>query len=575
MPTHFEPLESPVHNALYPRDTNPPVNWFTGPDNRFAPPGDPHFPYVLTTYRLTEHHTAGGMSRFLPHLVRTAASDVHRALARARAAGRPRKWRRCLRRLAARRRRSEGAGQPAACARCKSMGAPCIRSRCRFISARVGPSAATVANDLMAISGEPNVTIMETKALVCNLVPGKLPRGTGLSRLDEKIRARAGSDRDAPPRAAAARRATWWPPHARPRAARKIGMIGEGILSPNQRRHDYVREGVEVGFFTDPTLCIGCKACEVACKEWNEVPEDGFHWSGNSYDNTGHVGALHLAARAFRRTGPAEGPADRRTDVARHARWHAGAAHGGEDPFRWVFLSDVCKHCDTAGCLESCPTGSIVRTEVGSVLVQNDVCNGCGYCVVSCPFGVIDKRPEPLPECRRRVQMHLLLRPPKERPHAGLRESLPDRIDPLRSAHRLARERPRSACRQLHRDGYDDAQIYDPQDNLGRRHSRLLHPARRMRSLRPPAAPGVADYLSEKRVDRRVRDRVRRRRDHPPRLLLFRVDEGVEQIPGRVGVSPAGFGILPKRTSESLPIIEKLRPRDALAAGGTPTLPET
>src|SRR5207237_1311480 len=67
-----------------------------------------------------------------------------------------------------------------------------------------------------------------------------------------------------------------------------------------------------------------------------------------------------------------------------------------EDPFRWVFLSDVCKHCEEAGCLEACPTGSIVRTEVGSVLVQNDVCNGCGYCVVSCAFGLIDRAPSPL-----------------------------------------------------------------------------------------------------------------------------------------------------------------------------------
>ena len=68
-------------------------------------------------------------------------------------------------------------------------------------------------------------------------------------------------------------------------------MIGEGLQSTNQRRHNYVQENVEVGFFTDPTVCIGCKACEVACKEWNEVPEDGFTWSGNSYDNTGHLGA--------------------------------------------------------------------------------------------------------------------------------------------------------------------------------------------------------------------------------------------------------------------------------------------
>ena len=73
-------------------------------------------------------------------------------------------------------------------------------------------------------------------------------------------------------------------------------MIGEGTKSTNQRRHTYVRDHVEVGFFTDPTVCIGCKACEVACKEWNHVPDDGFVWSGNSYDNTGHLGARRRKA---------------------------------------------------------------------------------------------------------------------------------------------------------------------------------------------------------------------------------------------------------------------------------------
>ena len=66
--TYYEPLESPVKNALYARQTNPGVNWLSRPDNKFSPPGDPRFPFVLTTYRLTEHHTAGAMSRFLPHL---------------------------------------------------------------------------------------------------------------------------------------------------------------------------------------------------------------------------------------------------------------------------------------------------------------------------------------------------------------------------------------------------------------------------------------------------------------------------------------------------------------------------
>jgi len=165
-------------------------------------------------------------------------------------------------------------------------------------------------------------------------------------------------------------------------------MIGEGTKSTNQRRHTYVPDHVEVGFFTDPTVCIGCKACEVACKEWNHVPDDGFVWSGNSYDNTGHLGASTWRHVMFVEQDRQKG--------GQIVGSHSLGIANGEDPFRWIFLSDVCKHCEEAGCLEACPTGAIVRTEVGSVLVQNDVRNGCGYCVISCPFGVIDRRPQPL-----------------------------------------------------------------------------------------------------------------------------------------------------------------------------------
>ena len=177
-------------------------------------------------------------------------------------------------------------------------------------------------------------------------------------------------------------------------------MIGEGTQSTNQRRHTYVRDNVEVGFFTDPTVCIGCKACEVACKEWNQVPDDGFVWSGNSYDNTGHLGASTWRHVMFVEQDRQKGGqiVGSHSLVGGDGDLSAGASAKAEDPFRWVFLSDVCKHCEEAGCLEACPTGSIVRTEVGSVFVQDDVCNGCGYCVVSCPFGVIDRRPQPMPE---------------------------------------------------------------------------------------------------------------------------------------------------------------------------------
>ncbi|MDQ1397773.1 MAG: formate dehydrogenase iron-sulfur subunit [Acidimicrobiaceae bacterium] len=123
-----------------------------------------------------------------------------------------------------------------------------------------------------------------------------------------------------------------------------------------------------VGFFTDTSICIGCKACEVACKEWNHVPEDGLDFLGTSYDNTGGLGA----------------------DTWRHVAFIEQPT--GDRDVRWLMSSDVCKHCTSAACLEVCPTGSLFRTEFGTVVVQEDICNGCGYCVPACPFGVIDQR---------------------------------------------------------------------------------------------------------------------------------------------------------------------------------------
>jgi formate dehydrogenase iron-sulfur subunit len=127
------------------------------------------------------------------------------------------------------------------------------------------------------------------------------------------------------------------------------------------------------GFFTDTTVCIGCKACEVACKQWNQLPDDGMFFTGMSYDNT-----VDLGASTWRHVAFVERPASLRGDE--------------DQAFSWLMMSDVCKHCQRAGCLENCPTGAIVRTEFDTVYVQPDVCNGCGYCIVGCPFGVIDRR---------------------------------------------------------------------------------------------------------------------------------------------------------------------------------------
>src|SRR5919199_1051777 len=180
-------------------------------------------------------------------------------------------------------------------------------------------------------------------------------------------------------------------------------MIGEGTKSTNQRRHNYVQENVEVGFFTDPSVCIGCKACEVACKEWNAVPDDGFTLTGMSYDNTGGLGAStwrHVAFVEQRKPlGSQEPHLQHRApvDLGMPARTLPGAAGdpGTATPFRWLMESDVCKHCTHAACLDVCPTGALFRTEFGTVVVQDDVCNGCGYCVPACPYGVIERREGP------------------------------------------------------------------------------------------------------------------------------------------------------------------------------------
>ena len=127
-----------------------------------------------------------------------------------------------------------------------------------------------------------------------------------------------------------------------------------------------------MGFFTDTTLCIGCKACEVACKQWNQLPSDGLKFTGNSYDNTGHVSATTWRHVAFKEQ-------------------IAGDTEDGVSTSRWLMMSDVCKHCESAPCQHACPTGAIVYNEFGDVYVQNDICNGCGYCVVACPFGVIGR----------------------------------------------------------------------------------------------------------------------------------------------------------------------------------------
>jgi formate dehydrogenase iron-sulfur subunit len=185
------------------------------------------------------------------------------------------------------------------------------------------------------------------------------------------------------------------------------GRLQNALYGPNDPAHvdGYGEHPPRMGFFTDTTICIGCKACEVACKEWNHVPEDGLVFRATSYDNSGSLGAdtwrqvkfiEQNKPVGFQDPGLAGGERQPRqpVDLGMPSMDLPGAATGVDErvDFRWLMMSDVCKHCTHAGCLDVCPTGALFRTEFGTVVVQEDICNGCGYCIPACPFGVIDQR---------------------------------------------------------------------------------------------------------------------------------------------------------------------------------------
>jgi formate dehydrogenase iron-sulfur subunit len=160
-----------------------------------------------------------------------------------------------------------------------------------------------------------------------------------------------------------------------------------------------------MGFFTDTSVCIGCKACEVACKQWNDLPADGSQTGkGVSYDHTGdlsastwrHVRFVELLEPSPQLREEAERALTNGAGGHLPAIPAAGAVDVSEGTHKlgdWVFMSDVCRHCTNAGCLDACPTGALIRTEHQTVVLQADVCNGCGYCVPACPFGVVDRDP--------------------------------------------------------------------------------------------------------------------------------------------------------------------------------------
>jgi formate dehydrogenase iron-sulfur subunit len=260
-----------------------------------------------------------------------------------------------------------------------------------------------------------------------------------------------------------------------------------------------------MGFFTDTSVCIGCKACEVACKEWNQVPEDGLNLLGSSYDNTGSLGASTWRHVAFIEqprplskqepgfeqapTGPSGAPTSNLAageavqgdlrllgtdtgglDVLAPDVRETGPGGASRSEFRWLMESDVCKHCTHAACLDVCPTGSLFRTEFGTVVVQDDICNGCGYCVPACPFGVIDRREggkavkndglaQKCTLCYDRLQDGMTPACAQACPTESIQFGNLDEL----------RERAARRQEQLHEAGVGEARLYlhDPDDGIG------------------------------------------------------------------------------------------------------------
>jgi formate dehydrogenase major subunit len=192
LPAHYEPDESPVDNPLYARRANPARQQFERPENPTNPPESDVYPFVATTYRLTEHHTGGGMSRTVPHLAELQPAmfvEVHPDLAELRG----------LR---------HGGWATIVTARTAIEARVLVTERMKSLRVRgrrvhqvglpyhwgtKGLTTGDSVNDLMGLALDPNVHIQEAKAFTCDIRPGRRPRGPELPRFVERIRREAGA----------------------------------------------------------------------------------------------------------------------------------------------------------------------------------------------------------------------------------------------------------------------------------------------------------------------------------------------------------------------------------------------
>ena len=200
--------------------------------------------------------------------------------------------------------------------------------------------------------------------------------------------------------------------------------------------------GKKYGFFTDTSVCIGCKACEVACKEWNQLPSKPEAFRGDSLDNTGELGGTTWRHVKFIDNVPDE---------------TLGEGNGKA----FLLMSDVCKHCKHASCMDVCPTGAIIRTEFDTVFIQEDVCNGCRNCIAACPYDVIDIDPDKdvarkCTLCYDRLQGGMEPACAKACPTDSIQ------FGPLDELHQKADER----LATLHSQGIKEANLYGRDDKV-------------------------------------------------------------------------------------------------------------
>ena len=362
-------------NLLYPEmDTNPAALRWKRPENPYHAVGDPRYPVVATTFRLTEHHTAGRDEPQPAVARRAAAGDVRRD--RPELARRPRDRGRRLdgRRDRARRDRGARARDRAHAAAADRRPARAPDRAAVALGLRRRRRRATRRTTSASLSGDPNVLDPGVQGVLV-----RRARGAARRRVD--ARGSPGVAREPPRRA---------------RRGRRARRVPEGdAAAAHDRARDHQRPGAErMGFFTDTTVCIGCKACEVACKQWNDLPADEHARSARGRrTTTRRAERVDVAPRAVRRAARAAERghlpiARRRADGPRRTRSTSSGAGAG-------LAGSSCPTCAstarTPGCLDACPTGALIRTEFDTVVLQPDVCNGCGYCVPSCPFGVVDR----------------------------------------------------------------------------------------------------------------------------------------------------------------------------------------